>query len=251
MESHKEKKTTMEKKPLNKWAMLCIITLIAAFGFMVFGGYRITNFVNNEEAKRQVLVDEALVEHKIILEQTSLIITKARLKSAMLELQPKLDPDLSDRIAANILTECKAQCLDPALIVGLMNVESGFNPFTEGSKDEVGLMQIRYSIWKETPELKDNGVSHRNALFWIDKNVKAGTHILKKYYDEANCDMVKALYRYNTGSRKLPKNIDRWDLRYVNKVIYYTYLVKMHLTDDNKCELGTEIKEIKMEGEKL
>jgi len=250
MESQKEKEVMTEKKPSNKWAVLYIITLIAALGFMMFGGYRITHLLKNEEAKRQILVDDALVRQKNIFKQNAQVMTKARLKSAIFELQPKLDPDLSDRIAASILTECKAQCLDPALIVGLINVESEFNPFAESKKGAIGLMQIRYSVWKEAPELKDNGVSHKNALFWIDKNIKAGTNILKKYYDEADCDMVKALYRYNTGSRKLPKDIGRWDLRYVNKVIYYTYLVKMYLTDDNKCELGTEIKEIKMEGEK-
>jgi hypothetical protein len=159
-----------------------------------------------------------------------------KLTAAITELQPKLDNILAKRIAKTIITECSSNSLDPALITGLIKVESGFNPFAESSQGALGLMQVRYSTWKEEPELINNGIPAKGALFWIDLNIKAGTDILHKYYLESDCDMVRALYRYNTGKTKLPKDIDRWDIRYVNKVLYYSYQVKTILTEDNKCD---------------
>jgi len=49
----------------------------------------------------------------------------------------------------------------------------------------VGLMQVRYSVWKESLELSSNGVESKEALFWIDNNIKSGVDILVKYYKES------------------------------------------------------------------
>jgi len=167
-----------------------------------------------------------------------------KLTAAILELQPKLDEILAKRIAKTIIVECGFSHLDPALVTGLIKVESGFNPFAESNQGALGLMQVRYSTWKEEPELIDNGVPAKGALFWIDRNIKSGTDILQKYYVEADCDMVRALYRYNTGKTKLPKDTNRWDIRYVNKVLYHAYQVKTILTEDNKCDPESKTQEI-------
>ena len=115
-------------------------------------------------------------------------------------------------------------------------MESEFSPFAQSSKGAIGLMQIRYSVWKEEPELLNNKVHNKNALFWVDRNIKSGTDIFRKYYDEAKCDLRRTLYRYNSGSPKLPMGTGKWDIRYVNKVIYHAYKVRTYLAEDNKCE---------------
>lgn len=247
MESHENKDSSTKKNTgkIGRWFVIWIITIIIVFGTALAAADYLRNFWNSQQAIQKLEIERVTIEQRNLSQQKSRVITKERLKSAMSKLQPKLDPDLSDKIASSVLAECKAKCLDPALVVGIINVESEFNPFAESKKGATGLMQIRYVVWEEEPELINNGVNQKAALFWIDRNIKAGTAILKKYYEEADCDMVKALYRYNSGSSKLPKGTSRWDLRYVNKVIYYTYVVKMHLTDDNRCEPETELEEIK------
>ena len=154
------------------------------------------------------------------------------LQLAILKLQPKHTPCVANVIATRTWIECEKKGLDPELIIGLMFVESSLKPLQESRKGALGLMQIRYSIWKEEPELKDNGILSRDHLFWIDENIKAGTDILKKYYEESGRDIGMALYRYNTGSKKLPKKINITDIKYVNKILYHTYHVRQLIIEE-------------------
>ena len=243
-------KTPEKMKKTSKWFIIWLLSMLIVLVGILFLGDHSRNFLKRIQIKHQEEITKVIAEQRNIFNNQSQELTKGRLTDTILKLQPKLDKIMASRISESILLECKTKCLDPALVVGLIKVESEFNPFAESAKGATGLMQIRYSVWKEEPELTDNGVNQKAALFWIDRNVKAGTGILKKYYEEANCDMIEALYRYNSGIVKIPKDVSRWDMRYVNKVIYYTYMVKTHLTDDNKCEAEAGIKEIKEKGEK-
>ena len=90
-------------------------------------------------------------------------------------------------------------------------------------KGAVGLMQVRYSTWKETPVLKNNGVSAKYKLYWIDLNIKCGTGILAKYYKEAKGSVVKTLYRYNTGSSTIPEDKSVTDIEYINRIMLTAY----------------------------
>jgi len=89
----------------------------------------------------------------------------------------------------------------------------------------VGLMQVRYPVWKETSILRGNGVSAKHKLFWPDLNIKCGTEILAKYYDQAGHNIAKTLYRYNTGSKELPKDKSVSEISYVNKIMLTMYNV--------------------------
>lgn len=178
-------------------------------------------------------------EHKLAMDQliskTSErgIITKEKLIKAITSLQPKLDPSIAEKSADTIINECGKKGLDPSLIAALIYVESNFNPFAESGKEAFGLMQIRYFVWKEEPELKNDGVNARGALFWIDKNIIAGTNIFKKYYQESNCDIRLTLYRYNTGKTIFSGN--SWHVEYVNKILHYAYHIKTMMAEENGC----------------
>jgi len=162
---------------------------------------------------------------------------KNTLSETIMNLQPKLDKEMADRIAKAIEMEATTNKLDTALIAAIIMVESEFNPFAESPMGAYGLMQIRFSVWKETPELSESGADARGALFWIDRNIKSGCKILRKYYDLSNCNMARALYRYNTGSSVLP-NGDQYGSSYVNKVMQNAYIIKVMLTGDNECGTG-------------
>ena len=243
-------KTPEKVKKTNKWFIIWLLSMLIVLIGILFLGDRSRNFLEQIQIKHQEEITKVIAEQRNIFNNQSQELTKGRLTEAIFKLQPKLDKIMANRISESVISECKTKCLDPALVVGIIKVESEFNPFTEGTKEDTGLMQIRYSIWKEEPELINNGVNQKAALFWIDRNIKAGTSILKKYYEEADCDMIRALYRYNSGSTELPKGTSRWELRYVNKVMYYTYMVKMYLTNDNECAAEASTKEIKEKGEK-
>jgi soluble lytic murein transglycosylase len=173
------------------------------------------------EYQRQVEHTESLA--KLARIQDEAIRFQMALTGAIIELQPKLDRKIADRISSEIVSECKEKGLDPILVAALIWVESEFDVMAHSSKGAVGLMQVRYSTWKETPVLKDNGVSAKYKLYWIDLNIKCGTEILAKYYNEAESNMAKALYRYNTGSKDLPDNKSITDIEYVNRIMLTAY----------------------------
>ena len=218
--------------------MLTIATLTTIFFLVMliaFGMQYIKNKdVTNEMANTLSSCQTEVVRLKSVVAKRPLCnVTKEKLVKTIILLQPKVDPVMAAEISEVVMRECVNKNLDPSLIIGLIKIESNFNPFAESGKGAIGLMQIRYTTWKEEPELLDNGVPAKGALFWIDRNITAGTHILQKYYIESDCDLAKALYRYNTGKRKMP--IDYWRSDYVSKVIYNAYLTKAYLSEDNKC----------------
>lgn len=154
------------------------------------------------------------------------------LADAIIKLQPKTTPFVAKFMAMNILNESKAKKLDPDLVTALMWVESQFNPNALGppikgaQKGAVGLLQLRFEVWKDQPELKDNGVDIKHKLFWIDANIKCGTDILAKYLSEANGNIAVALNRYYSGDPKLTKN--PWEYEYISKIMYFYYKIREH-----------------------
>lgn len=146
-------------------------------------------------------------------------------------IQPRLDPDLALKVAEAIIREAKANKLPPSLIVGIIHTESNFRPMVTSNRGAVGLMQVRYKTWKEHPILKDNGVTAQDKLYWVDLNIKCGCLILAKYLKEADGDIIKALWRYNSGSTRLPKGQKRHEISYANKVIMKAYETSLALSE--------------------
>jgi hypothetical protein len=155
-------------------------------------------------------------------------------------IQPKLDPILITEIAINVINQCKEKKLDPYIIFALIFVESTFDPMVESDKGAVGLMQVRYETWKETPQLHSNGVDKKYKLFWIKENIQCGTDIFLKYYKASNYDLTRTLWRYNSGQPNLPSNTGRYDIGYVNKVYAHSYRIKNLVETLNVNEEETE-----------
>jgi hypothetical protein len=172
-------------------------------------------------------------EHKLFTIKKEKVAFERSLTEAITKLQPKLDEKMAKRISVEIITECLRKSLDPILVTALIWRESRFNPMAHSSKGAVGLMQVRYKIWKEDPILQDNGVDAKYKLYWIDLNIKCGTEILSKYYEEANHDIAKALYRYNTGSKDIPKDIPDFTVEYVNKILLTAYRISDYIRKGN------------------
>lgn len=81
------------------------------------------------------------------------------------------------------------------LIIGIMEVESAFNPSAVSKAGARGLMQVRHSVWKtklsETLQMED-----RFELHEIDKGIEAGVIVFNHYLEQSEQDISKALYLY-------------------------------------------------------
>ncbi len=81
--------------------------------------------------------------------------------------------------------------LDPMLILAVISVESGFNPFAESSMGAKGLMQV---IPRFHPE-KFEPLGGEEAAFDLEANIMVGAQILKQYIRRAG-DLADALRMY-------------------------------------------------------
>ncbi len=82
-----------------------------------------------------------------------------------------------------------------SVIVGMMKVESNFNPSAVSSKHARGLMQVRWSIWKKVlGERLD--MQEEFDLHNIKEGMEAGVIILKHYLKKNKGDVSRALYDY-------------------------------------------------------
>ena len=84
--------------------------------------------------------------------------------------------------------------LDPSLVLGLIQVESGFRKFAISSAGARGFMQVM-PFW--TRVLAEGDAS---VLFQAQTNLRFGCVILRHYLNVENGDLFLALGRYN-GSR--------------------------------------------------
>lgn len=80
--------------------------------------------------------------------------------------------------------------LDPQLVLGLIQVESGFNKYAVSAAGARGFMQIM-PFWPRAIGAPDHN------LFLLRTNLRYGCTILRHYLDRENGDLFRALGRYN------------------------------------------------------
>ena len=93
--------------------------------------------------------------------------------------------------------------LDPQLVLGLIQVESGFKKYAVSSSGARGLMQVM-PFW-----VKQIGMKSDN-LFDMRKNIRYGCTILRHYLDIEKGDLYRALGRYNgsLGKPEYPRAVE-------------------------------------------
>jgi soluble lytic murein transglycosylase-like protein len=88
--------------------------------------------------------------------------------------------------------------LDPALVLGLIQVESAYRKYAVSMAGARGYMQVM-PFWTTVI-----GDSNRRALFDMQTNLRYGCSILRMYIDMEQGNLYLALGRYN-GSRGRPE----------------------------------------------
>ena len=103
--------------------------------------------------------------------------------------------------------------LEPALVLGVIQVESGFRKYAISRAGARGYMQVM-PFWARL--IGDGDVAR---LFHLQTNLRFGCVILRHYLDRERGDLFMALGRYN-GSRGRPEYPNavlaarrRWDVR--------------------------------------
>ena len=94
--------------------------------------------------------------------------------------------------------EAKRAGLDPALVLGLIQVESAFRKYAVSPVGAHGYMQVM-PFWTRVI-----GDGDRRKLFHMQTNLRYGCSILRLYLDMENGNLFLALGRYN-GSRGRPE----------------------------------------------
>jgi soluble lytic murein transglycosylase len=136
--------------------------------------------------------------------------------------------------------------LDPALIAGVIQTESHWNPHARSGKDCVGIMQISASTEADTA--KRLGLQNWNIMD-VGTNIDFGTNYLKWLGDRPyiNQDVVTMLAAYNWGPenvRKLAlKDISIYDAmaqgllpreteNYIKKILNYSYIEAQRTSEE-------------------
>jgi soluble lytic murein transglycosylase-like protein len=94
--------------------------------------------------------------------------------------------------------EAKRAGLDPAMVLGLIQVESAFRKYAVSPVGAHGYMQVM-PFWTRVI-----GDGDRKKLFHMQTNLRYGCSILRLYLDIERGDLYLALGRYN-GSRGKPE----------------------------------------------
>jgi soluble lytic murein transglycosylase-like protein len=111
------------------------------------------------------------------------------------EMSQRLEKRIPDRkqrieLLKTVQYEATRAGLDPQLVLGVMQVESGFKKYAISSAGARGYMQVM-PFW-----VKIIGERHHN-LFALRTNLRYGCVILRYYLDRENGDFFRALGRYN------------------------------------------------------
>jgi soluble lytic murein transglycosylase-like protein len=95
--------------------------------------------------------------------------------------------------------EAKRAGLDPQLVLGLIQVESGFRKYAVSEAGARGYMQVM-PFWVKLIGGRD--ADHN--LFHLRTNLRYGCVILRHYLDIENGDLFRALGRYNGSLGRAP-----------------------------------------------
>mgnify|MGYP001177793847 FL=1 len=106
----------------------------------------------------------------------------------------KPDWDVRREFLQTVWYESRRAGLETALVLGLIQVESGFRKFAVSSAGARGYMQVM-PFWTRVIGDGDAG-----KLFHMQSNLRFGCVILRHYLDRERGDLFLALGRYN-GSR--------------------------------------------------
>ncbi len=101
-------------------------------------------------------------------------------------------PEFS-RIVEVAFRKARRYGFHPNLVLSVIQVESAFNPLAVSAAGAYGLMQVRYSVWRDALAID------KARIFDVDYNIDLGLRILRQYCDASGGNVRRALFLYNNG----------------------------------------------------
>lgn len=111
-------------------------------------------------------------------------------------------PQLADIIAKTIIEKSVEHRIPFEVVLGVIEVESSFNPFAISNKGARGLMQVMYSVWG-----KEFNLTSQYQLHDLEIGIDCGIRIIKRYLKQTKNNMRKTLYKYVGGDSKYGKRV--------------------------------------------
>jgi len=210
-----EDKNVTAKKSKFNYKALIVLVLIIAVGLSGLLGFTLLN--KTIEIKQLKIAEVSAQAKTLKVEQQLLIKTKTlnncddelkKLRDRMAGIKTvddllkrdiflyidkrfqKIPKTISQEIADQVVTQSKEKNVSPELIIGIIQVESAFNPMAISSKNARGLMQVMPE-WAKKFDLKKVSDLHD-----IDTNITSGIKVLRIHIEEAKGNISKGLYRY-------------------------------------------------------
>lgn len=181
-----------------------------------------TNFLNKKIEvieKEKVYLSEKLEEYSAKEEQLQHDIKDYILykyNSVSRKHQPyngEIDLDfLATEITKNIMLGSKKYNLPPKVILGIMQVESHFNPQAISNKGARGLLQVMYTVHGKALGLKNKLDLHK-----IEVGIDSGLKVYREYYDKTK-RYDYAMMLYLGGNNPLKTKPTEGQEEYVRKV---------------------------------
>lgn len=92
------------------------------------------------------------------------------LETALRERNPRLDADLSSRIAGSVARCSREEGIDSHLVLAVLLVESGGRPHAKSPKGAIGLMQVMPGMYQ--------AMGFSGSVAHIEANIEAGCRLL-------------------------------------------------------------------------
>jgi len=176
------------------YAILLLSNLVFA------GNQREAPLSNSVQAQMQQSISDQPIQQSVFSQdmqaQTWLQQMSQRLKSRIPDAESRED------FLRTVHYEASRAGLEPELVLGLIQVESGFKKYAVSSAGARGYMQVM-PFWT-----KSIGVPEHN-LFHLRLNLRYGCTILRHYLDIEHGDLYRALGRYNgsLGQSQYPQSV--------------------------------------------
>ena len=164
------------------------------------GNQREAPLSNSVQAQMQQSISDQPIQQSVfpqdLQDQAWLQHMSQRLKSRIPDAESRED------FLRTVHYEASRAGLEPELVLGLIQVESGFKKYAVSSAGARGYMQVM-PFWT-----KSIGLPEHN-LFHLRLNLRYGCTILRHYLDIEHGDLYRALGRYNgsLGQSQYPQSV--------------------------------------------
>lgn len=112
---------------------------------------------------------------------------------------PQMDEETRLTVATTVVEQSRQHDLDPALVLAMMKVESGFDMRACSPRGARGLMQLMPHVARS---MTDGQATHETLMDPV-VNIRLGTSLLKSLIKQHKGNLPRALAAYNMGSRKV------------------------------------------------